>query len=108
MNVITSYSIHYTKLYELGFQVDLILGARNKDYIILKEELEKVVDNFYICTDDGSLGRKGFVTDMLKELIAQDDKIDEVISIGPLRMMKAVVDITKEHNISTSVRNNFV
>ncbi len=91
---------------ELGFQVDLILGARNKDYIILKEELEKVVDNFYICTDDGSLGRKGFVTDMLKELIAQDDEIDEVISIGPLRMMKAVVDITKEHNIRTSVSLN--
>ena len=91
---------------ELGFQVDLILGARNKDYIILKEELEEVVDNFYICTDDGSLGRKGFVTEMLKEVIAQGDEIDEVITIGPLRMMKAVVDITKEHNISTSVSLN--
>ena len=91
---------------ELGFQVDLILGARNKDYIILKEELEKVVDNFYICTDDGSMGRKGFVTDALKEVIAGGDHIDEVIAIGPLRMMKAVVDITKKHNISTSVSLN--
>ena len=91
---------------ELGFQVDLILGARNTDYIILKEEFEKVVDNFYICTDDGSEGRKGFVTDALKELIQQGDKIDEVISIGPLRMMKAVVDITKEHGIKTSVSLN--
>ena len=58
---------------ELGFQVDLILGARNKDYIILKEELENVVDNFYICTDDGSAGRKGFVTDALKDLINEGE-----------------------------------
>lgn len=94
------------ELKDAGVEVDLILGARNKDYIILEEDFKTVSKNRYICTDDGSYGTKGFVTDKLKELVANGEKYDYIIAIGPLPMMNAIVKITKELNIKTFVSLN--
>ena len=93
-------------LFNKGAKVDLIAGFRNKDLIILEDELSKVCDNLYITTDDGSNGRKGFVTDMLKELIENGNEYDLVIAIGPLMMMKFVCNLTKEYGIKTIVSMN--
>ncbi len=94
------------ELKDSGVSVDLVLGARNKDYIILDEDFAKITENRYICTDDGSMGTKGFVTDKLKELVANGEKYDYVIAIGPLPMMRAIVNITKEMGIKTYVSLN--
>lgn len=94
------------ELNDAGIAVDLILGARNKDYVILEDDFSKITKNRYICTDDGSLGTKGFVTDKLKELVANGEKYDYVIAIGPLPMMRAVVNITKEMGLKTYVSLN--
>ena len=94
------------ELKDARVEVDLILGARNKDYIILEDDFKTVTNNRYICTDDGSYGTKGFVTDKLKELVANGEKYDYVIAIGPLPMMNAIVKITKELNIKTFVSLN--
>ena len=72
----------------------------------MADEFRKFCKNVYITTDDGSLGRKGFVTQVLADLIEQGEEIDEVIAIGPVPMMKAVVGVTKPHNIKTSVSLN--
>jgi ferredoxin--NADP+ reductase len=94
------------ELHDNGISVDLVLGARNKDYVILEDDFSKITENRYICTDDGSSGIKGFVTDKLKELIVSGEKYDYVIAIGPLPMMRAVVNITKELGIKTYVSLN--
>ncbi|HOW59536.1 MAG TPA: sulfide/dihydroorotate dehydrogenase-like FAD/NAD-binding protein [Candidatus Omnitrophota bacterium] len=94
------------KFHELGVSVDLILGARNKDLIILEEKFSKFCKNIYITTDDGSYGTKGLVTDKLKELVAKGEKYDEVIAIGPLIMMKFVSLLTKPWNLKTNVSLN--
>ncbi|HOV22310.1 MAG TPA: sulfide/dihydroorotate dehydrogenase-like FAD/NAD-binding protein [bacterium] len=78
-----------------------IIGARNKDLIILEEELKNISDEIYITTDDGSKGRKGFNTEMLVDLIQHGEKIDYCLTAGPIPMMKKVSEITKEHNIKT-------
>ncbi|MGI6705207.1 MAG: sulfide/dihydroorotate dehydrogenase-like FAD/NAD-binding protein [Clostridia bacterium] len=93
-------------LYSMGVQVDVIIGARSKEYIILEEEISQCCDHLYITTDDGSYGRQGFVTDILKELIEKGNQYDRVIAIGPLIMMKTVSAITKEHGIKTIVSMN--
>lgn len=94
------------KLKEMGANVDVILGGRNEEYIILQEEMDSAVDHVYYATDDGSKGMKGFVTDQLKALIADGKKYDLVIAIGPLIMMKNVCKITKELRIPTNVSLN--
>ena len=94
------------KLSSLGAEVHLIAGFRSTDFIILEDELEAVSSKLIITTDDGSNGTKGFVTDMLKELIESGEKYDEVIAIGPLMMMRAVCNLTKEYNIPTTVSMN--
>lgn len=93
-------------LFNNGAEVDLIAGFRNKDLIILEDELKKVCNNLYITTDDGSNGTKGFVTDMLKDLIEKGNEYDLVIAIGPLMMMKFVCALTKEYGIKTIVSMN--
>lgn len=95
-----------TKAAELGAHVDCILGGQNTDYIILKEEIEDLCENVYYASDDGSIGTKGFVTTVLNKLLEDGEKYDLVIAIGPLPMMKAVVDITKPLNIPTNVSLN--
>ncbi|MGI6241011.1 MAG: Dihydroorotate dehydrogenase B (NAD(+)), electron transfer subunit [Candidatus Omnitrophica bacterium ADurb.Bin292] len=94
------------KLSEMGTEVDLILGARNKDLIILEEKFRTFCKNIYITTDDGSYGMKGLVTDKLKELVEGGNQYDEVVAIGPLVMMKFVSLLTKQYNLKTSVSLN--
>jgi ferredoxin/flavodoxin---NADP+ reductase len=94
------------KLHSLGVEVDSVVGFRNKDIIILEEEMRAVSSRLLVATDDGSNGNKGFVTDMLKKLIEDGNKYDLVIAIGPLIMMKMVSKLTKEYGIKTIVSMN--
>jgi len=94
------------KLYGQGVTVDVIIGFRNKDLIILEEEMKKVSNNLYIATEDGSRGDKGFVTDVLKKLLDGGAQYDLVIAIGPLVMMKAVANMTRQYGIKTIVSMN--
>ncbi|WP_028856850.1 NADPH-dependent glutamate synthase [Psychrilyobacter atlanticus] len=91
---------------EQGIEVDVIIGARNKDYVILENEFRALTPNVYVCTDDGSQGLHGRVTDMLSKLVAEDKKYDHVVAIGPMIMMKFVALLTKELNIPTTVSLN--
>ena len=76
-------------LQERGVSVDVIIGAKNKDLLIYKDEMASVCDNLYICTDDGSDGFKGLVTAMLEKLVTEDgNKYDQAVAIGPMIMMK--------------------
>ncbi len=93
-------------LHEQGSNVTVISGFRNKDLVILQKEFEQVSDHSYLVSDDGSTGKKGLVTDVLKELIEQGSQFDEVIAIGPLIMMKFVCQMTKQYNIKTTVSMN--
>ncbi len=95
------------ELHNLGAEVDIIAGFRNKDLIILEEEMKQISNNLYITTDDGSNGVKGFVTDILKKNL-ETKTYDVVITIGPLIMMKFVAGITKEAGIKTIVSMNSV
>ena len=94
------------KLHELGCIVHSIIGFRNKDLVILEEEFSNVSDKLFVMTDDGSKGEKGVVTTPLKALIESGEEYDEVIAIGPLIMMKFVVETTRPHNIKTMVSMN--
>jgi len=94
------------KLHNLGAEVDTIAGFRNKDLIILENELKTVSTNSFITTDDGSNGCKGFVSDILRNRIEAGEKYDLVIAIGPLIMMKVVCDLTKQYGIKTIVSMN--
>ncbi|MEG1495759.1 MAG: sulfide/dihydroorotate dehydrogenase-like FAD/NAD-binding protein [Clostridiales bacterium] len=95
-------------LYNLGAKVDVIAGFRNKDLVILEGEFEKVSTNFYITTDDGSQGYKGFVSNKLAELLKDGKTYDTVIAIGPVPMMKAVADITRDPYIKTIISMNSI
>ena len=94
------------KLKELGAEVTAISGFRSKEYIILEDEMNAVSDKLIITTDDGSNGLQGFVTDRLCEELESGEKYDEVIAIGPLVMMRAVCNLTKEFGIPTTVSMN--
>jgi|TARA_B100002003_G_scaffold213837_1_gene211767 ferredoxin--NADP+ reductase len=88
-----------------GDRTTIILGARTKDLLILVDELGGVCNNLELCTDDGSTGFKGFVTDRLQQLIDGEGpgKPDHVIAIGPMPMMRAVAGVTREPGIKTQV-----
>ena len=94
------------KLHDVGCHVDLIVGFRNKDLIILEDEFRAASTNFIIGTDDGSYGKKALVTDLLREQIEAGVKYDRVIAIGPVIMMKFVCQLTKEYHIPTVVSMN--
>ncbi len=85
-----------------------IIGAKNKNLVILEEEFKKISNELYITTDDGSYGEKGFVSDILKKLINQKIKIDLVYAVGPIPMMKVISEITKCYNIRTLVSLNTI
>jgi ferredoxin--NADP+ reductase len=91
---------------EAGNFVISIIGARNQDLLILESEIRATSDLLLICTEDGSRGRKGFVTDQLNELIDSGRKIDFVLAVGPVRMMQAVAETTRPHKIKTAVSLN--
>ena len=94
------------KLHNMGAYVDMINGFRNKDLIIIENLCNEACTNLYTMTDDGSNGNQGFVTAKLKELIDSGANYDLVVAIGPLVMMKAVCDLTREYNIKTIVSMN--
>lgn len=91
------------KLHEMGCEVHSIVGFRNKDLLILEDEFRACSDKYTIMTDDGSIGRQGLVTAALKEAIESGENYDEVITIGPLVMMKFVVETTRPYNVPTTV-----
>lgn len=94
------------RLHELGCEVHSIVGFRNKDLVILKDEFDAVSDKVVTMTDDGSYGEKGLVTTALEKLINDGNEYDEVIAIGPLIMMKFVCALTKKYDIKTMVSMN--
>ncbi len=90
-----------------GYDVDVIIGARSKDLVILEEQMKQWSDNVYVTTDDGSYGFKGNVNDKIKDLINNEGKkYDLVVAIGPIVMMKFVSMLTKELGIKTIVSMN--
>jgi ferredoxin--NADP+ reductase len=89
-----------------GNEVISIIGGRTKEYVILEKELGEVCDEVYPTTDDGSYGFHGFVTQKLQELIDAGRKLDFVLAIGPVPMMKAVAEVTRPHGIRTVVSLN--
>ena len=94
------------KLHDVGCHVDLIVGFRSKDLIILEDEFRAASTNLIIGTDDGSYGKRALVTDLLREQIEAGAKYDRVIAIGPVIMMKFVCQLTKEYGIPTVVSMN--
>lgn len=93
--------------FDNNIDVDVIIGARNKELIILEDEMRKVAKNLYICTDDGSYGFNGRVTDCLLDLVNnQGKKYDHAVVIGPMIMMKFMSMLTKELGIKTTVSLN--
>ncbi|MBU0567759.1 sulfide/dihydroorotate dehydrogenase-like FAD/NAD-binding protein, partial [bacterium] len=95
-------------LKEAGNKIISIVGARSKEMLILEKEMRETSDELYITTDNGSYGHHGFVTDELKRLIDEGERIDLVFAIGPCVMMKAVSNLTKQHNLKTIVSLNSI
>jgi ferredoxin--NADP+ reductase len=94
-------------LKEIGNHVIAIIGARNKDLLILEDKMKAASHELRVCTDDGSYGHHGFVTDVLKDIIEKED-VKLVVGIGPVPMMKFVCKITGEYNIKTIVSLNAI
>ena len=95
-------------LKQAGNRVTAIIGARTKSLVILEDELSQISDEVLVCTDDGSYCREGFVTQQLQTLIDSDEKIDFVLAVGPLPMMRAVAEMTRPHDIHTVVSLNSI
>jgi ferredoxin--NADP+ reductase len=89
-----------------GNRILTILGGRNRDLVILEDEMRAVSDALYVTTDDGSYGEKGLVTDKLRELLVSEERIQLVLAVGPVPMMKAVADLTRERGVHTVVSLN--
>lgn len=94
--------------HELGNKVISIVGARSKDLIIWRDKMQAISDELIITTDDGSEGHKGFVTDPLREMLEKGEKIDLVLAIGPVIMMKNVAATTKSFGTKTTVSLNTI
>lgn len=91
-----------------GIKCDVIIGAKTREMVIIEDQMRALGANVYICTDDGSQGFKGLVTDKLKELIDNGNSYDEVVAIGPMIMMKFVCLLTKKYGIKTIVSLNSI
>ncbi len=91
-----------------GNKVITIIGARNKDLIILEKEMDEIADEFIVCTDDGSYGRKALVTEPLKEVCEREEKPDLTIVVGPPIMMKFCAETTRPYNVHTLVSLNTI
>ncbi len=94
--------------HELGNRVIAIIGARSKELLIWQEKMAAVSEQLLVTSDDGSAGRKGFVTDPLREMLAAGAKIDLVLAIGPVIMLKNVAAVTKAFNVPTTVSLNTI
>lgn len=93
-------------IHKTGAKVDIIAGFRNRDIVMLEDEMRASCTNLYITTDDGSYGEKGFTTNKLKALIEEGAQYDEVVAIGPGPMMKFVCEVTRPYGIKTIVSLN--
>ena len=93
-------------LHEHGIKADVIIGAKNRDMLIYTDEMARVADRLHIATDDGSAGFKGLVTALLEQLIAEGNRYDECVAIGPMIMMKFVALTTKKYALKTTVSLN--
>lgn len=93
-------------LHAKGVQVDMIAGFRNRDIVILEEEMGAVSDRLIITTDDGSYGKRGFTTTALQDLIDEGNQYDLVVAIGPVPMMKYLCEVTRPYGIKTMVSLN--
>ena len=93
---------------EAGNKVIIIMGARNKELMILEDEMRAIADELIICTDDGSYGRKCLVTEPLKELCEQEPKPELVVAIGPPIMMKFCAETTRPYAVPTQVSLNTI
>ena len=93
-------------LHEHGIDADVIVGAKNKDLLILEEEMKAVAGNLYVTTDDGSYGRSGMVTQTITDLVNEGNHYDVCVAIGPMIMMKFVCKLTKELELPTIVSLN--
>lgn len=93
-------------LHSMGASVDVIIGAKNRDMLIFEKEMKSVCRNLYICTDDGSYGEKGLVTDLMKKILDRGEKYDHMVAIGPMIMMKFVTIAAKPYNIPLTVSLN--
>ena len=91
---------------EAGAEVDVIVGFRSKDIVILEDEFRAAADNMYLMTDDGSYGEQGFVTVKLQQLLESGKQYDEVLAIGPIPMMKFVAKTTEPFGVKTIVSLN--
>ena len=91
---------------EAGNKVITIIGARNKDLLILEEEIRKASDEFHVATDDGSKGHKGFVTDVAKKILDSGEKIARIVVIGPPILMKVAAAMTAPYGVETIVSLN--
>lgn len=90
---------------EAGNDVTCVIGARNKDLLILEDKMKAASNDLRVCTDDGSYGHHGFVTDVVKAVL-EKEKVDQAVAIGPVPMMKAVCAITKQYDVPTLVSLN--
>lgn len=95
-------------LHDIGAHVDVIIGFRTKDLILLEDELKETSENLYITTDDGSYGFHGFVTQILQENIDKGKKYDHILTIGPVIMMKNVVEVARPYEIPVTVSMNSI
>lgn len=89
-------------------RADVIVGARTKELVMYEDEFKKTAKNLYILTDDGSYGEQGFVTSKLKTLLDGGEKYDAVFAVGPMAMMRAVANLTKEYGVHTIVSMNSI
>lgn len=89
-----------------GNHVIAIIGARSKDLLLFEDELKAFANELYVCTDDGSYGRKGLVTEMLQDILEKDKNVTEVVAVGPVPMMNAVAKTTLPFNVPTTVSLN--
>lgn len=93
-------------MHENGIDVDVIVGSKTKDMLILEKEMEAVAGNLYVTTDDGSYGRSGMVTTVIEDLVKEGKSYDVCVAIGPMIMMKFVCLLTKKLEIPTIVSMN--
>lgn len=95
-------------LRETGNRVISIIGAKTKDLIIMEDEMRKISTELHVTTDDGSYGRKGFVTEALDEVLRREKDVKKVWAVGPAIMMKVVCDVTRRYNVETIVSLNAI
>ncbi len=94
--------------FEAGNEVTSVIGARSKDLLLFKPELEKISSRVLIATDDGTVGHKGFVTEVLQKYLQNNSSVSEVVAVGPVPMMKAVAKVTAPFDVRTMVSLNSI